>query len=634
MDAMARFLSNRPRSGRLARVSLFVAYLATLVGPRSLRLGHPSLFYDDIERIRWLQEGHGFVEYLFLRFNEHVAPAFQVVTRVAWDLAGHRLENVTTALTVASFVPFLLCLFLIYRIVVRETGSRTTALAATSAFNVLWVYDEVVYWYSASSFTWALAATLAAWLGTISAIESRRRAAWLRVAGATALAPAFSAIGLLAGPVAAARVLVGAGRRSRRAAGVPLAGTAAFLAIRALVARHETSRSVASHAASLFDPEVWMRVARAPFEVLAPALVGMYRTPTHPGVLGPLNVHELPAAAVLVLSVAVLLCAVLAGVRRPGHAGLIACGLVLIVGGYALPYSKPFGDSYVWLLSVEGYHLFPASGLILALSPALSGPLRRFDARWTRSLAVATVASLALLATHAALPGRARQYHFPDQPGVLAAIDRLGVFCRARGVPRAQALRVLDPITRLSWCHRGQNPLKMLGAAIAVPDRSDRDARAVLVSNVPPEDREPLFGGADVSAHIRDVGPEDLGDVVAVGRPAGNFRVQEFGDGLIAAPGWVSYLEYAWPGDVPRAPAARLCLPGESAGVGIEVWWTDDDGRWSEGRSIRWRTDLRRGDWSVPLARVPHLEPGRVRRLRVIFRKPAIAVLEPPRLLR
>ena len=82
----------------------------------------------------------------------------------------------------------MLCLVLLKGLVRRELGSPTAAAVAVAIFALTPAYTEVVFCYSASSFSWALAFTLAAlwppagrarpprwaWAGAATAALARR----------------------------------------------------------------------------------------------------------------------------------------------------------------------------------------------------------------------------------------------------------------------------------------------------------------------------------------------------------------------------------------------------------------------------------------------------------------------------
>ena len=65
-----------------------------------------------------------------------MAPVFQAVSWLTWQLAGGRLVNAPTAFTLASYVPFVLVLGLLGGLVRAETGSLATALASLALFSL------------------------------------------------------------------------------------------------------------------------------------------------------------------------------------------------------------------------------------------------------------------------------------------------------------------------------------------------------------------------------------------------------------------------------------------------------------------------------------------------------------------
>ena len=134
-------------------------WIALCVLPHIHRIKDASLFSDDVTRIAILQTTP-FQARLFRPFNEHVAPVFEVVTTLAWDLAGRQLTHAPMAFTLASFVPFVLVLVALVVLVRRELESYTAAIAAALVFGISSVYAEAIYWYSASSFSWALLWTI------------------------------------------------------------------------------------------------------------------------------------------------------------------------------------------------------------------------------------------------------------------------------------------------------------------------------------------------------------------------------------------------------------------------------------------------------------------------------------------
>src|SRR3954462_9681456 len=99
---------------------LLVLFVAICLAPLGFRAAHPSVFSDDVTRIEQLQTAGSLREILFVPFNEHMAPVFQTVSWVTWNLAGRSLTGAAFAFTMASFVPHLLSLLLLGVFVRRE----------------------------------------------------------------------------------------------------------------------------------------------------------------------------------------------------------------------------------------------------------------------------------------------------------------------------------------------------------------------------------------------------------------------------------------------------------------------------------------------------------------------------------
>ena len=161
--------------GRASIALMAVSFLAICLSPHVGRLSDPSLFSDDVTRIERLQT-MPLGNLLFRPFNEHIAPVFELVSWVTWQLAGRRLAPAPAAFTAAALVPFLLCLVALGRLVRRESGSSTAALAAVAAFSLSAVHIEAAWWYSASSFTWAMLGTLLAWLCVLRSLSLKSNA--------------------------------------------------------------------------------------------------------------------------------------------------------------------------------------------------------------------------------------------------------------------------------------------------------------------------------------------------------------------------------------------------------------------------------------------------------------------------
>jgi hypothetical protein len=431
-------------------------YVGFCLLPHALRLQHPSIYSDDVFRIADLQMMR--LGAMMVRpINEHMAPLFELVSWTTWNVAGRRLTAAPLAFTIASFLPFLLCAVVLGVLVRREFKSTTTALAAIAVFDLSFLYVDTAWWYSASSFAWALLFLLLGWLLTKWAEAADRVPLWILaqigVALASLAAPAFSSIGLLAGPVIAVRSLAARGARgpltrSRALALVPLVGTASYLALSKLFGLwHVLAASARANADFRFGLLTAMRV---PTSVLAPALIGVERIDDRVPVVVWMPLFVLAIAGILVWAW-----------RAPARPVLLG-GLALILGGYSLTYcARRFvGDDS--LPYIGRYHLFPQTGFILIVAAGLRPWLCRFDAAAHRTWSVAAIAAALLLATHlTVMKQRSFGCLYPDQPQALAAMEHMQALCREHQITREQALRALIPLHPL-WFDR-HNALMMLG---------------------------------------------------------------------------------------------------------------------------------------------------------------------------
>jgi hypothetical protein len=610
--------------GRIDRAVPVLVLLAVCLAPYVERLRSPSLYADDIDRVEQLRTLP--LGVMLLRpFNEHLAPLFQGLTWLLWQAVGHRLVGLPLAFTLASFAAFVVTLGLTGLVVQRETGSSPAALAGVAVFSLSWLAIETVYWYSASSFLWALATTLAAWLAVAGAAD-RSPGRLALAAVATACAPAFSAIGLLAGPVAAVRGASGP-RRSWRLVAAPLAGTLVYLGAcaawhdRAVVARNvELKAGVA---------QGLLAATRAPAAALLPGVIGV-------GPLGSVGLAGGVETAITAAAVVVLAGLALRGVEQP----LLAGGLVLVVGGYGLTFCARGGSPVQTLIDTQRYHLFPTLGLVLILAPVFR---RMFGSAGNGSVAGlwgATGLAVVLCALHAAeMKGRARFLKYPDQVRTLAAIDRLGQVCSRLGITRTQVLRALDPI-ETEWTPAGHSALVMIGPCAASASVPDEAVKPVALAGLTPSERRSVCGGMDATPYLRR-GPSNDPVSVAVGRPVSLYRVAASGPGRYVSAGWPSFIEFELSGDDP-ADARALTLSGSTPADTIEVWWKPDGQKWSETRSIRLRphsdpgADPTRSDgaWTLPLDQLPHWDPTGVRRVRLLLHAAGPVAVGEPRLIR
>jgi hypothetical protein len=620
---------------RRAMLALLAAsFVAICLYPHIVRLARPSIFSDDVLRIEEVQTMR-LGQLLSRPFNEHFAPLFDLVTWVTWQVAGRRLSRAPSAFTASSLIPFGFCLLALGMLVRRETGSPTAALAAVAILSLSPVHVEVAWWYSASSFAWALLGTLLAWCCVLRSLRvggpatTSRAIGWgIAAASFAVAAPAFSAIGLLAGPVASLRAVLDASRpRHRRTIAVgliPLVGTVVYLMVASRVDYH---RILAHSIDRNRDISTGLLCTLcAPIDVLVP------------GVLGVDNADRWlrggPAAILGGLFLLAILAWGLRGRGRPMSLGALA----LMLGGYAMTLPVRGAGGTHWLLEVQRYHLFPQLGFVLVLVEASRPWLARFDRRPLSALSIATVLAALLMTAHRpTLERRAWTYRFPDQAATMNALERLESLCRLHRIARGQAMAGLEPI-ETRWSPRAANALMMLGDPVSASGLPDDRVRPTLLSSLSPSEREALCGGMDASPYLeRSAGPARA-DVLAVGRLVDSSGISREGPGdrfLARGPAYLEFEMSDGARPVPLADGRGLSVPVAATGGRIEVWWAAEGSEWSRTRSVRWPPDCGGSDtpWLLRLERLPHWSPSQAARIRIIVRSTDAAV-EAPRLLR
>jgi hypothetical protein len=563
-------------------------------------LKYPSLVGDDVQRVEDLQ-AQPLRKLWFRPFNEHMAPIFETVSWVAWRLAGRRLVAVPRAFAIASFVPFVLCLLALANLARRAFDSRSTGLMVVAWFALTPAYFEVVAWYSASSFAWALLFTL---LALRCAVAGRPWARWGAALAALA-APACSAIGLLAGP-AAALVAWRTGTRDT----APLVGTLGYLSITSVF--HYQDVLISSGRRTLDLGPGLAAVARGPFYLVATGLLGM-------GQVG-WGVPRSVELAFFALTVA----AALAVARRSDWGRWAAVGLLLLVGGHTITFCFR-----TWLagadstLAFSRYHLFPQLGLVLVLGAALRPWLARLDTRPSAGLLAAVgLAGVLYTGNGPEIRARARWCHHPEQPATLAGLDRLGEICRRRGITRAQAAAALGPVP-VRWTNPGHGIFGMLpDVDVPQPIRPEL-IRATILADLTPAERGALFAGMDASAYLAR--PEDFAarEAPRTGRLTATIGLQPAGGkGQLVAEGWRAKLDYEFP--TAQAPPTALRLPGLLTRAPFQVWWSGPKGAWSPTRSVTVPPPEggRCEDRVLLLGQLPHWDYTDGRRVRIVFPEP------------
>lgn len=604
--------SARETIRREARRVWIGVFALLCVWPFLGRLGYPSLYGDDVVRIA-SERVVGLPRLLFQPFNEHMAPAFQALTSVCWALSFDRLTRAAIALTWASYPPFFMSVILLYRVLRDETGSTTASATATAAFSLSWLPVETIGWYSASSFMWSLFWSLVAWRSSArsSAADSSGSAfgARMRAGVAAGLSPCFSAIGLLAGPLAAIRAAFGSSPRGRRDVAAPCIGTLVYIIV---CLCHRYGGHVAENVARKGNFRMgFLAAAVAPSDVLIPALFGVG------------NLHAKIPETLAVSATIGLAAIALAWSSRSRFRPLIWGGLILIAGGYAMTYLVRTSVVRVdGVLETQRYHLFPHLGLcfIFAAVTASSAIVRRIDRRENLAWAFACLFALAMNATHdRTIRDRMNFYRYADQSRSLAALDKTADICLRERITRAQVLRAFDPVLTKWFPYEGFNQLELLPPTSFEAVRSDAEARRRILEALSIDEREALLGGMDASKHVIPSPEGSAGPILARGKARKPFRARELAPGRYESSGWPSYLEYEMIGFENAGSARFLRIVGGRGDETFPLSWNLDGDRWSETRRVRLKVPRAwsAAGWAIRLDDLPHWRTDRARRIRI-----------------
>jgi hypothetical protein len=620
---------------------LALAFCTIIAVPHLPRLHHPTIYSDDVARIADLQ-AYPLHLLWFRPFNEHMAPFFQTVSWVAWQAAGEDLPRAPLALTLASYLPFLLCLVLLPVWIRRETGSRTAALATVAVFSLSPLYAEAVLWYSASSFTWALLWTM---IVLFCAGAAGGPSGWVASSGmllGAVLAPACSTIGLLAGPLGTFRLMAGAGARDQprirkwSTLCLPVAGTMLYLVISSAFRYDRVIRADLDRESRIGQGIVL--ALQAPMARLVPGTFGLQDAD-----------RWLPPALTLALT-ALGTVAVIAWAARSPHRELATVALGLILGGYLLTYPVRNRHSAHWLFHNERFHLFPQLGLALLLALGTRRWAGWLDTRRLPRLAATTGLALVFLGIqHPQFTRLVSIYDYPEQRQTLAALQHLGLLCRAGHVSQPQCIAAVPPVWA-RWFQPEYNGLWMIPAPRVVSGaaRSDAQVQRMLLGALSASERQALWGGMDVSSYAQRA--EDIAGAnpasVAVGQLVETDHTRSvrlpLGMGMrrYTMTGWPASLDFELvptESSTDREPGVPrfLCLPCGPSAEPLEIWWARAGGDWSPLRCVRFRPDPEKPprEWALPLAQIPHWDPAAASRIRIRFAAAPVAI-GTPRLLR
>jgi hypothetical protein len=418
-------------------------------------LGHPALVGDDFQILVRSRTWAAARDSLWLSHNEHAMPLGRLTTWGLVALAG-RVENLPWVCAWQGPLAVLLGMPLLYLFVRRELGHPFYGLVAMTLFGVSSVYQQAVLWFSSSFSILSLDMALLALLAAQGWRRTRRPWHLLLAAFWAALAPAWFAVGILAGPLTCLYLLPpergvrGAGRLALHlaAALAPLLGSGAFLAVslprtaeRIMHLDHYEGQT----AVQAFHPLTGLvYTCRSLVDNL---YLGQLGLGTEPGVVYPLW------AALAMLAVLVLF-----GVwwwwRAPDRR-LLLLGLGLILANYFLVYGArstwPW-DARPWMHTWTRYHLFPQLGLALFVCgglPRWEGRLWRLDPAgvlsWRQVWGLGLLLAVLFLVHLPRGVVGARYWHAEsaEQLQVLRRVDEMDARCRRLRVDRATALEAL-----------------------------------------------------------------------------------------------------------------------------------------------------------------------------------------------
>jgi hypothetical protein len=254
---------------------------------------------------------------------------------------------------------------LLYWFVRREWGSPALGLVAASLFALTSAHREVVLWYSASQWCWALLLSLAALLVLQGAGPAPSAWRLIVAALAAALGPLNFAVGLLVGPLASLYLLArNAGPARLVRSLVPVAGTAAaLLAIvpvsgPGILARADYGGRPPAEAVSVLDGALFG--VRCTVDVLMLENIGIER---RVGLMPRLGYALLLALAALAVTELVR------SARRPGPA-ILGFSFVLLAYSITLPFRA--WVEYESFLKWTRYQLFPQVGVTLLVCSTLA----------------------------------------------------------------------------------------------------------------------------------------------------------------------------------------------------------------------------------------------------------------------
>jgi hypothetical protein len=480
---------DRARLRQVVLVTLLAVLTALAAVALHLRpLMHHILVDDDLQLIvaSWTWEAAR--QNLWVPANEHAMPLGRLTTWTLIQLA-RRPTLLPEATAAQGPLALLVAVALIYVFVRRELGHPFYGWASAIAFGITSVYQQAVVWFAASFSVLALDTMLLALLAAQRWRQTGRRHWMVLCIVWTALAPAWFASGILAGPLCTLYLLPrekNVGRLSRAGSGepaytsrgrlfalAPLVGSALFLAVSLpltasyiLHLEHYDGRT----ALDAFDPLTgFAYTARSLVENL---------------VLGTVGISGVTCPTWLVAACLAALAVVGAVWWRAVRANVTARRFVMLGGGmiglsYWLVYSARATWPYEGVMNqpVWGrYHLLPHLGLamlVTATLPLLKDHWFSLDAggsisgRQARALA-GIIGILFLIQLPRGILAH-RWYDPAPQQKVLRQIEDVDVRCRKHHIS-ADAARAALGWLEIPFCGNRKNGWDLLrGSATPQP---------------------------------------------------------------------------------------------------------------------------------------------------------------------
>jgi hypothetical protein len=597
------------------------------IKPLIERVCRPTVVGDDVARIGEVA-ALPFRELVLRPFSEHIAPLFQLVSWSTWQLIGRDIRLAPVGFTLASVTAWVFVLALLSRWLRRETGSYTASWIAVALAAQSPLVLETAWWYSSSSFSWAISGILIALLGATWLARKPGRGLFL-IALASFVGPAGTTVGILAAPIGSLRAVIhpyASWRAKLLAVGAAALGLTGYYqlttlggipAMRAWTAQAERHEPLAGLGYAFSVP-------------------GRLLLPSTLGIPASVLVRPLPAPVAWMAGALVfmVLGALVAWPKAAWNRRLVLIGCAMIYLPYMLIFPARasmlrmgrWSEAQLLYEYTGRYHVLPLAGLaaIMAAVIVRLPVVRRGDNN--RALAAALAAGIGILMIFVQHAEAARWSWIIRQPGqaeTLAAIRRVESVARSERIPQSQLKRIVDPVFR-AW--NGSilvdNPaafhfLNLAARAPLVVERElpDEVARARLRAQLTSTERIALGAGACLS--LNPSRPGSHAQTILVGRRPELQSAHELRPGTYRGTSSDSFLEFDFE---PVAKARYLAIPGLTADQDVIIQWREGDAVWRSGQKVRWirPTDA---DSSVVIdfERLIHYLGGPITGVRVFF---------------